>query len=265
MKWPSNLEHNQTYWVLGTNWMFQCFDMMRQPFSFTTHSLPCFFFSSRLCHFVFTVIIWAHSLRVIRIGRPKRIHPKEISLTNLYLSLNVGTSSTSAVTLAFYAPALLTHVFTQWKWLWEFHSFSWLWQQSYWNDSSWTMQTLNLLPNTEIPDVSYIGMLHIRIGIGDLWQTKMSIIPLELSRMRNRNTNQNSHFFGWNIKSICCIVSKTKREKKRVCSRLRPSFHCDPNACRFLIVPDFSSNQMNEYLIRSSQNTNAVVKLELIY
>lgn len=53
MKWPSNLEHNQTYWVLGTNWMFQCFDMMRQPFSFTTHLLPCFFFFFSLVLFRF--------------------------------------------------------------------------------------------------------------------------------------------------------------------------------------------------------------------
>lgn len=48
MKWPSELEHNQSYWVLGTNWMLSQSALVRQPspLPFALVCLPFFFLLS---------------------------------------------------------------------------------------------------------------------------------------------------------------------------------------------------------------------------
>lgn len=130
---------------------------------------------------------------------------------------------------------------------------------------------------------------HIRIGREYLWQTVAGAVDIQGQLSGNCYWNGNkqkiSNIIWENIKSICCIwlccavlcvVGKRERMNKRMEQTERPKksernwnefvhvwthemWHTTGwySSFGFLIVPDFSSNQMNEYLIRSSPNINA--------
>lgn len=83
MKWPSELEHNQSYWVLGTNWMLSQSALVRQPSPLPLRSfIRRFFFifcsfSSCLVSFITGDRSMSGFLAACVTHWKQRIHPKE--------------------------------------------------------------------------------------------------------------------------------------------------------------------------------------------
>lgn len=134
----------------------------------------------------------------------------------------------------------------------------------------------------------YIGMFRIWIGNGMIGTAVVSGAfewKIQWKWKQNKNKKKNRIYLGEYKKHMLILIVLSNRtnertskiekeERKRVYSRLDPwdvthsliRTHTQLNTTGirvgFLIVSDFSSNQMNEYLIRSSPNFDAGIRLD---